>query len=102
MIKTWPQAFGQVKQLDAGGGIVTFCPLRTFKGANTLKEDYLQSAVNTIQDNNVLINIISRRVKQLKHSHRPLVESLEKLLPEDIALREVIEGKIHYELGAEE
>lgn len=66
-----------------------------------MREEYLQSAVSTIQDNNVLINMVSRRVKQLKHSHRPLVESLEKLLPEDLALREVIEGKIGYELGEE-
>jgi DNA-directed RNA polymerase subunit omega len=28
-----------------------------------------------------------------------LVESLEKLSPEDVALREVIEGKISYELA---
>jgi DNA-directed RNA polymerase subunit omega len=30
-----------------------------------------------------------------------LVESLEKLDPEDIALREVIEGKISYETAVE-
>jgi DNA-directed RNA polymerase subunit omega len=62
-----------------------------------LREDYLQAAENTVQDANVLVNLVSRRVKQLKHSHRPLVESLEKLTPEDIALREIIEGKIGYE-----
>jgi DNA-directed RNA polymerase subunit omega len=32
---------------------------------------------------------------------KPLGESLEKLEPEDIALREVIEGKIDYELWVE-
>ena len=47
-----------------------------------------------------MFNVVSRRVKQLKRGHRPLVESLEKLDPEDIALREVIEGKISYELAA--
>ena len=46
----------------------------------------------------MLINVVSRRVKQLKRGNRPLVESLEKLSPEDIALREVIEGKISFEL----
>lgn len=51
-----------------------------------------------IQDPNILVNVVSRRVKQLKHGSRPLVESLEKLNPEDIALREIIEGKITYEL----
>ncbi len=38
-------------------------------------------------------------MKQLKRGSRPLVESLEKLAPEDIALREVIEGKINHELS---
>ena len=35
----------------------------------------------------------------LKRGNRPLVESLEKLTPEDTALREVIEGKISHELA---
>jgi len=41
--------------------------------------------------------VVSRRSKQLKHGNKPLVESLEKLEPEDIALREIIEGKISYQ-----
>ena len=42
------------------------------------------------------------RVKQLKRGVRALVESLEKLQPEDTALREIAEGKIAFELGAAE
>ncbi|MDR1011474.1 MAG: DNA-directed RNA polymerase subunit omega [Opitutaceae bacterium] len=42
---------------------------------------------------------MSRRVKQLKHGSRPLIESLEKLSPEDLALREIIEGKISFEVA---
>jgi DNA-directed RNA polymerase subunit omega len=64
-----------------------------------VREDYLQAAQNVIKDGNILVNLVSRRVKQLKHTHRPLVESLEKLTPEDIALREIIEGKISHELA---
>ena len=41
--------------------------------------------------------MVSRRVKQLRRGQRALVESLEKLSPEDIALREIIEGKITYQ-----
>ncbi len=63
-----------------------------------MREDYLQEAQKVIPDANILVNVVSRRVKQLKSTHRPLVESLEKLSPEDIALREIIEGKITYEL----
>jgi DNA-directed RNA polymerase subunit omega len=66
-----------------------------------LRDDYLKEAQKIIQDPNILINVVSRRVKQLKRGHRPLVESLEKLNPEDIALREIIEGKISYEVSAE-
>lgn len=51
-----------------------------------------------ISDPNILINVVSRRVKQLKHGSPALVESLEKLNPEDVALREIIEGKITYQL----
>lgn len=64
-----------------------------------MRDEYLKEAQKVITDPNVLINVVSRRVKQLKHGSRPLVESLEKLLPEDLALREIIEGKISYELA---
>lgn len=62
-----------------------------------MRDDYIKDALKTINDPNVLINVVSRRVKQLKRGNRPLVESLEKLSPEDVALREIIEGKISYE-----
>jgi len=65
-----------------------------------MRDDYIKEALKTITDPNILINVVSRRVKQLKRGNRPLVESLEKLSPEDIALREVIEGKISFELGS--
>ncbi|MBO93568.1 MAG: DNA-directed RNA polymerase subunit omega [Opitutales bacterium] len=67
-----------------------------------MRDDYLKQAQEIIQDPNILINVVSRRAKQLKFGNKPLVESLEKLDPEDIALREIIEGKITYELAEEE
>jgi len=63
-----------------------------------LRDDYIQAAQKVIKDPNILINVVSRRVKQLKMGQTPLVESLERLSPEDIALREIMEGKITYEL----
>jgi DNA-directed RNA polymerase subunit omega len=65
-----------------------------------MRDDYLQKAREVIPDPYILVNVISRRVKQLRRGSRPLVESLEKLLPEDIAMREIVEGKISYELGS--
>jgi DNA-directed RNA polymerase subunit omega len=64
-----------------------------------MRDDYIKDALKSINDPNVLINVVSRRVKQLKRGNRPLVESLEKLSPEDIALREIIEGKISFEVA---
>ncbi len=59
-----------------------------------MRDDYLQEALKVIEDPNILVNVVSRRVKQLRRGHRALVESLEKLSAEDVALREIIERKI--------
>ena len=64
-----------------------------------MKEEYLVEAQKVIGDPNILINVVSRRVKQLKFGMKPLIESLEKLDPEEVALREIIEGKISYILA---
>ncbi len=67
-----------------------------------MRDEYLLKAKEVISDPYILVNVVSRRVKQLKRGSRPLVESLEKLAAEDIALREIIEGRISYELGPSE
>lgn len=64
-----------------------------------MRNDYLQAALAVVDDPTILVNVVSRRVKQLKRGNRPLVESLEKLSAEDTALREIAEGKISYELA---
>jgi DNA-directed RNA polymerase subunit omega len=64
-----------------------------------MRDDYLHSALKIIGDPNILVNVVSRRVKQLRRGNRALVESLEKLSAEDTALREIAEGKISYELA---
>jgi len=67
-----------------------------------MRDDYLLNALKVIDDRNILINVVSRRVKQLRRGSRPLVESLEKLSAEDTALREIAEGKIDYQLATPE
>ena len=64
-----------------------------------MREDYIKDALKVITDPNMLINVVSRRVKQLRRGNRPLVESLEKLSAEDTALREISEGTISYEIS---
>lgn len=66
-----------------------------------MRDDYILLAREVIPDPYILVNVVSRRVKQLRRGSRPLVESLEKLSAEDTALREVAERKISYELNAE-
>lgn len=63
-----------------------------------MKDDLLKEASRVIKNPNVLINLVSKRVRQLRSGMEPLVESFGKLDLEDLALLEIIEGKITYEL----
>lgn len=54
-----------------------------------------------IPNQQLLINVVSRRVRQLGMGHRPLVEATPRSSLTDIALREIIEGKLTYELTPE-
>lgn len=63
-----------------------------------MKYTLVDEAAKVIGNLNLLINLVSKRVKQLKNGARPLVESLEKLTLEDIALREIIEKKLSYDV----
>ena len=58
----------------------------------------MKAATAIVKDPNILVNIISKRVKQLKFGSLPMIESLEKLSLEDIALKEVMDGKLTYEV----
>ena len=72
------------------------CKIKQKYLSNTLRKDYLEKASRVIGDPRILINLVSKRVKQIKTGMKPTIESLEKLDPEDIALREIIEKKISY------
>jgi DNA-directed RNA polymerase subunit omega len=65
-----------------------------------MRNDYIQNAAAVIDDPYILVNVVSRRVKQLRRGARPLIESLEKLTLEDTALREIAERKISYEIAS--
>jgi DNA-directed RNA polymerase subunit omega len=61
----------------------------------------LEEASKVIANPQVLVNVISRRVKQLTAGHRPLIEVTSARMGFcDIALTEVIQGKLTYELVA--
>ncbi|MDR1438117.1 MAG: DNA-directed RNA polymerase subunit omega [Puniceicoccales bacterium] len=66
-----------------------------------MKDKYIKRALATIPNVNVLINLVSQRVKQLRNEkNKPLIQSLERLEIEDIVLREIIEGHVSYALSA--
>jgi len=67
-----------------------------------MRNDYISLAQKVIPNPYILVNVVSLRVKQLRHGSRSLVESLEKLSLEDIALREIAERKISFEIETED
>ncbi len=67
-----------------------------------MRDDYLKQALLVIPDAEILINLVSKRVKQLRRGYRPLVESLERLSLPDTALREIAERRVGYELQSDE
>jgi DNA-directed RNA polymerase subunit omega len=66
-----------------------------------MQSHLLEEASRVITNPQVLVNVISRRVKQLMLGHRPLVETGPASMGFcDIALTEVIKLKLSYELVA--
>ncbi len=59
-----------------------------------MRSQLLDQATRIVGNPQLLINIISKRVRQLNLGHRPLVEVTSRSEAVDIALKEVIEGKI--------
>jgi DNA-directed RNA polymerase subunit omega len=57
----------------------------------------LQEAAQKIPNQQLLINVVSKRVRQLGLGHRPMVETTPRMSLTDIALTEIIEGKLAYE-----
>jgi DNA-directed RNA polymerase subunit omega len=54
----------------------------------------LENARATVGNDKILVNLVSRRVRQLNASSRPLVEVDPGMGFIDIALKEIAEGKI--------
>jgi DNA-directed RNA polymerase subunit omega len=67
-----------------------------------MNPDLCKQALAKVGNPNVLVNLVSRRVRQLNAggggSSRPLVTTLENLGAADLALLEIIEGKMGWEM----
>ena len=63
-----------------------------------LKSELSDKALKLVGNPNVLVNLISRRVRQLSSGgNRPLIMETAGLSTADIALTEIIEGKMKWE-----
>jgi DNA-directed RNA polymerase subunit omega len=74
---------------------------RSVRSLGNMNTQLLQEAALVIPNQQLLINVVSRRVRQLGLGHRPLVEATPRSSLTDIALREIIAGKLTYELTPE-
>ena len=67
-----------------------------------LNAELCKKALEKVGNPNVLVNLISRRVRQLNSGggglSRPLVASIANLGVSDIALLEIVEGKMGWDL----
>ena len=63
-----------------------------------MNADFVKQALEKVGNPNVLVNLVSRRIRQLNSGggtiSRPLVSGVENLGVADIALLEIIEGKM--------
>lgn len=79
----------------------TSAAARTFPTSRYMKSDLIDKAAKVIPHPPVLINLVSRRVRQLNQGRAPLINTANygpRLGQGDIALIEIIEGYISAEM----
>jgi DNA-directed RNA polymerase subunit omega len=67
-----------------------------------MKPELVTAASNVVRNPQILVNMVSRRVRQLTLGHRPLVEFAPGLGHADIALTEIANGKLECEFNSGE
>ena len=67
-----------------------------------MNADLVKRALEKVLNPNVLVNLVSRRVRQLNSGAggicRPLLSGIENMGAADIALAEIAEGKMSFEM----
>ena len=71
--------------------------IRAVRSLRHMTTQLLQEAAKVIPNQQLLINVVSKRVRQLGLGHRPMVETTPRMSLTDIALKEIIEGKLAFE-----
>jgi DNA-directed RNA polymerase subunit K/omega len=67
-----------------------------------MKDHLVKAASEVIHNQQILVNMVSRRVRQLCLGHRPLVEFVPGLGHADVALSEIANGKLTFESTLEQ
>ena len=75
---------------------------RAVRSTRPMTAQLLQEAAQVIPNQQLLINVVSKRVRQLGMGHRPLVEASPRASLTDIALKEIIAGKLTFEAIVDE
>jgi DNA-directed RNA polymerase subunit omega len=70
---------------------------RTVRSLRHMTTQLLQEAAQVIPNQQLLINVVSKRVRQLGLGHRPMVETTPRMSLTDIALKEIVAGKLAFE-----
>jgi DNA-directed RNA polymerase subunit omega len=63
-----------------------------------MNADLVKQAMEKVLNPHVLVNMVSRRVRQLNAGARPLLSEVGNLGVADIALLEIVEGKMGFEM----
>jgi len=63
-----------------------------------MKAELLKAALEIVPNQGILVNMVSRRVRQLNLGHKPLVETTPGMQAADIALTEIGSKKLTFEL----
>jgi len=63
-----------------------------------MKSKYLEPAQQRIPNPELLVNVVSRRVRQLAQGHRPITQTDPRMDFAEIALKEISEGKLTFEV----
>ena len=67
-----------------------------------MKSQFLEAALQQVPNPHILINVVSRRVRQLVQGLRPLTATDGSMSFMDVALKEIAEGKISFKLPERE
>lgn len=67
-----------------------------------MKVELIEQALEIVNDKQLLINIVSKRVRQINQGADPFIPTTPDMGSADIALTEIIEGKIVWRAMTEE